>query len=143
MAVRSIPWRTLMEGLRWVRNNFYKIDRPGAAGLLVPDLTVEELDTRLREDGCWEEAEEYTFKYDGEILNLRRPAGLMEGNQMAIHLRVFEHERGLEILCHYEASRFNHPRLHLDEYGFSRRKGRQMLMEDLEKLGIGYENLNT
>jgi len=141
MAVRQVPWKFLMELLREVRNSFYKKDRPDVKQFVLPDVTAEELDTRLREEAYFEEAEEYTYKYEGEILNLRRPAGLMDGYQMACHLRAFEHEQGLEILVHYEVSRFNHPKEHLDGLGFSWDKGEKILTDVFDDLDIKYEDL--
>lgn len=143
MAVRSIPWKLLMELLRDVRNTFYKKPKPSVKQLVVTDLTVDELDKRLRQEAFFEDVEEYTYKYRGEILNLRRPAGIQDGYQMVIHLRAFEHEDGIEILVHYEISRFAHPRAHLSGPIFSWNEGQLRLETVLQQLGINYKRLDN
>lgn len=142
MVVRDIPWRILMKILRGVRNTFYKKEKPDRKQIVVTELSVEELGDVAQNNAHFEELEEYTYFYEGEILNLRRPAGVEDGHQMELHFRVFEHERGLEILVHYEISRFANPRGHLNGTIFSWDEGQSRLEEVFNDLGVQYEALS-
>lgn len=129
-----------MELLRDVRNTFYKVPKPDVQQLVITDVDVDELDSKLRKV-YYEEAEEYTYKYDGEILNLRRPAGVEDGYQMVVHVRGFPHPDGIEVQVHYEISRFNHPREHLDGTIFKWDEGQRQFEQDLDSAGLDYKEL--
>jgi hypothetical protein len=140
MAVRDIPWKFLLNVLRNVRNTFYKKSKPDVNQIVV-DLAPDELDDRLRNDHYYEDLTEYTYKYRGEVINLRRPAGVEDGYQMVAHVRGFPHEDGLELMCHYEISRWDAPREHLNGTIYSWDIGEEILKADLDTLGIGYNDL--
>lgn len=141
MAVRDVPWKFLMRVLRSVRNTFYQKSKPDVDQLVVTNLDHAQLKERLQEHAHFEDAAEYTYKYKGEVVNLRRPEGVEDGYQMVIHIRTFDHEKGTECLCHYEISRFAHPREHLDGTIFKWREGKNRLTEVLNDLDVEYEVL--
>lgn len=141
MAVKQLPWKFLMGSLRYVRNTFYRRSPPDLNQLVVTSHTASELDHLLREGAYFEEAEEYTYKYSGEVLNLRRPAGVDGGYQMELHLRGIEHDDGLEMFAHYEISRFNHPREHLAGDKLSWDEGQRRFTNVLDRLDVEYVTL--
>lgn len=141
MVIRQIPWKFLMGLLRFVRNTFYSKPQPEEKQFLIPGIGVEELEERLRERAYFEEAEEYTYYVNGEVMNLRRPAGVEDGYQMELHVRAFESEDGLTLRVHREISRFNHPKEHFLQKIFSSEEGKERLDVVLSKLAINHKDL--
>jgi len=131
-----------MELLRDIRNAYFRKPKADVKQVVVTDLSVEELEAQLRQEAFFEEAEEYTYKYEGEILNLRRPAGVEDGYQMVLHVRGFEHPDGVELLAHYEISRFNHPQEHLDGTIFRWDEGQLRMETVLQSYMIDYKRLS-
>ncbi len=56
-----------------------------------------------------------SYRYGGEVLNARLyfydPAEKLPHRQ--VHVRGFEHSRGLELMCHEEPTPDHHPKAHL------------------------------
>lgn len=134
--VKQLPWRLMMSVLRLIRNRLYQKKKPDHRQIVAANVTAEELDNLLRNEDYFEEAEEFTYLYEGEVLNLRRPAGIEEDYQMVIHVRGFEHPQGVEIMAHYEISRFDSPRDHLNNTIFSREKGQHAMEQTFDRLGV-------
>jgi hypothetical protein len=79
-----------------------------------------------------------SYDYDGEVLNLRQPAGVRphpeDGREvpMELHVRGFETESdGLLLLAHSEASRYEATGPHLREELFSWDRGQGQLVTTL------------
>ncbi|WP_395166335.1 hypothetical protein [Natrinema pallidum] len=115
--LETIPYRPLTRLLREIRIRYYTHPWPDEA----PSITIED-DAESFEDLLrnWFDFEGMllSYRYEGEVVNLRRPAG--EGTkdrQQEIHLRArpVDGEDALEVIAHREASRYEHKRAHIDE----------------------------
>jgi hypothetical protein len=99
---------------------------------LLVDVEVAALEDTLRAE--YFEGTPAAYDYDGEVLNLRRPAGTQRHPEsgreipMELHVRAFETaERGLLLLAHVEASRYEASGEHLREGMLSWDRGRGAL----------------
>lgn len=115
----ALPFRLIKRAIRWVRVEHFTVPWPEDVPTLVwsseDDVALE---WRLRAGHHWEGVP-FSYHYEGECLNLRRPAGLDDaGRQLADHLRARRRPDGdLEVIGHREASRYEHREDHIDEVG--------------------------
>ena len=118
-TLRRLPLREwqLLKG--WFRRRYATVSWPDARASIVVDVTPGRLERHLR-DHHWEDASGWSLKYEGEILNVRRPAGTdAQGRAMEDHLRARLVDGGTEIVAHYEPSRWEHKADHVAEDGLT------------------------
>ena len=113
--MRLLPWKEIKRAVRWYRGTFpvaWPEHRPHYYETADPDG----FERRLRNDG-WE-GTKYSVKYEGTVVELRKPAGTLRGRAREYHLRA-RYSRAddsiLKINCHEEYSRFEEKTLHLIE----------------------------
>jgi hypothetical protein len=147
LPLGRLPYRALRDTLRQLGNQYARTDRPRRVpGLLVTDTTAADLEAALRETAHFESVDLYSYQYDGEVCNLRRPAGSVVDPSghgtipVELHVRAFETADGdLWLLAHREASRFEAWGAHIRETVFSWDAGRDQTEQLLADLGIGAE----
>jgi len=112
----TIPYRPLKQLVRSIRLRYYTVPWPEDA----PSITIEDdadsLEDILRN---WYgfEGMLLSYRYAGEVMNLRRPAGEgTDDRQQELHVRARPAgDNTLEVIAHREASRYEHKRAHIEE----------------------------
>lgn len=109
----DLPYRPLKRLVRTIRIRYATIPWPDRPAIVV-DVPADELERQLRDSG-WE-GMLLSYHYEGEELNLRRPAGVDPETDMQLedHVRGRPTEDGLELIAHREASRYEHKTAHID-----------------------------
>lgn len=144
-----LPWRALRQAGRELGDQYFGTPRPkGVPGLLV-DTDLDTLEQELRA-AAFESVDLLSYEYAGEALNMRRPNGTRthpqtgEAVPMELHPRVFQTKSGvLLILAHDEASRFEATDDHLEEDLLSWERGRNDMVDVLEKAGLQYTEIGS
>lgn len=125
------------------RKLHFTTDVPGVKGFLVnKDVdTIEYTLGSMR----WEDGSVPSYYYEGEDLNLRRPAGQKELDDHGFvwiqdHVRWFETTDGrVWGICHEEPGPNQHPGLHYHEVGFSWANGKRNMERQLTDIGWDFE----
>jgi len=121
-GIRSLPLRELVRLHRAIRRSLFTVPWPSGAPSIVIDHSPTEVDSVLRSDYHFESGVTLSYRYEDEVLNLRRPEGTraIRGGQVQIqaHVRGRVHEHGWEYIAHLEPDPDEHPRLHINEVGF-------------------------
>lgn len=111
--LRRVPWKTVKRILDRIRR-MRPVSWPSSPGSIVLEESHDAFERRLRDR--YFEGTPYTLKYEGEVVNLRRPAGLNgDGRVMELHVRSRDHDDGIEILAHREQSRYEEKTGHVHE----------------------------
>ena len=120
LPLGRLPWRAARGIVRDLRERYFGKPRPKGVPGLVVDTDADTLEARLREH-CFEGALA-SYDYEGEVLNLRQPAGVKPHPKtgadvpMELHPRGFETADGqLLVIAHLEASRYEATDEHLEE----------------------------
>lgn len=138
--LQQLPIREWNASKRWWRDNYAVVDWPGGPETITLEISADVLEERLRRHH-WEDASGWSLKYRGEVLNMRRPAGVaVDGTPMEDHLRARRVDAGLEILGHVEANRWEAQEDHVHEEGLTW-LGEHELRVILEGCGIDVERL--
>jgi len=136
--LRSLPLRELVRLHRAIRRRYFAVPWPERAPSVVIDHSPAEIDAVLRGQHHFEPGETFSYHYEGELLNLRRPEGVEDVNgrpvQMQGHIRARRVDSGWEYVAHVEPDPDGHPRLHLAEVGF--RWSRDYLLAVLDTAGF-------
>lgn len=134
LPLGRIPFRAIKRSVRELGDTYAARARPTTVPGLVVTATVEEVESALRARG-WESVDLYSYQYEGEVLNLRRPAGKRldratgETLVMEAHVRAFDLDGGgLWLIAHTEPSRFEEPGAHLRETMMSWDGGRDVVV---------------
>lgn len=143
VSLRDVPWRLLHDLALRSRHLHFTVDVPAVDGLVI-ERRLEDVREVLAIER-WEDGRLPSYRYHGEDLNLRRPAGLFttqagEGPYwMQDHARFFETAGGdVWVICHHEPSPLAHPYAHYHEIGFSWERGTEHVLEQLDVLGATY-----
>lgn len=140
MKLRDIPWNLVSDIRKQIRSAFFTREKPDLEQFVVK-TSVNPLETTLR-DGYNFEGAPYSYDYNGEIMNLRRPEGIDEnGHYAELHIRGFRHEDGVEIYAHYEASRYEEKKKHLQAEYKSNEMGEMLSYEIINEAGFELEKL--
>lgn len=149
LPLGRLPWRLFRRMLRDLRYQYFDRPRPTGVPGIITEEPPGEIDTLLRENHHWEGAP-YSFYYEDEVENIRRPSGLRpnpetsEPEQMALHDRMFELADGRTLhLAHDEASRYEEQGLHLAEAMYSWERGQQLFADALDEAGITAEIIES
>jgi hypothetical protein len=131
-----LPWRATRDIVQELREQYYGRPRPRGVPALLVDADVATLETALRDKHF--EGTPAAYDYNGEVLNLRRPAGVKRHPKtgaevpMELHPRAFETaDSGLLVIAHLEASRYEATGEHLSEGMLSWETGQGMLASTL------------
>lgn len=116
--------------MRWFTRSWPE-NRPHFA--VRTDLDAEEFEQVLRNDLVLEGVQ-FTFNYEGEIINLRGPYGTRNGYQREIHVRFRPWEHGFEGNCHTEKSRYEHKDEHYAGKELDWQEGYSDMVKLLEEL---------
>lgn len=136
IRLRDIPWETIDTAIRAFRVAWFTKDKPDVPSFVVSE-TVEDIEDRLRRDFHYEGAP-YSYNYEGEVINLRRPQSVNEdGVPMEHHIRGFETDDGVEMLCQLEASRYEAKEEHLDPEYMDWEAGKEIGLEVMRDAGFG------
>lgn len=124
-----------------VRRAFYTVSVPDASGFVIAEMTPDEVEVLLREEGFFEETQ-MAYYYDGEVANLRRPGGINdEGRYMELHARLFLTADGETFAqVHHEASRYEEYDAHISERDFSWEAGRRRFAAILDRHDVSYDS---
>lgn len=140
IRIRDIPWETIETAVKAFRIAWFTKPKPDIDGFVVSE-TVEDIEDRLRRDFHYEGAP-YSYNFEGEILNLRRPEGFHDdGTPMEHHIRGFEHDDGVELLCQWEASRYEAKEQHLDPDYLYWDEGKEIGIEVMKEAGFGVSEI--
>jgi len=110
--IKGLPYAQWKKAVRYFRKAFPR-DWPENRPTIVVNLTHEDFETRLYND-LWEQTP-YSLQYKQEVINMRKPFGHDDGHEREIHTRSRDHDKGIEIECHEEYSRYTEKRKHLNE----------------------------
>lgn len=153
----DVPWKILKKIYYSFRNKYFSANPP-SRGYTHVAATEDELLEKLGSihyapDGSW-------MSYDkGEEINLAKvesvkwdnvPSAVRKelesypsvaGEEEPItwwqtHLRAWKTEDGFKINGHWELEPFSHSSAHIDEIGYSDRRGLRNIVSDLESLSI-------
>lgn len=145
-----LPWRAAQDAWGELADQYFGRDRPRGVPGLVADTTVDDLDTMLREESFFEGADDRSFEYEDEALNLRRPNGLRTHPEtgdrvpMELHVRAFKTEAGdLLLLPHDEASRSESWGAHIRSRLLSWTRGQDKMAAVLDDVGIDYDRVES
>ena len=149
--VDRLPLTAIKKVLVKLRKQYFSISRPSATGLKLY-TSHDDLEASLQE-AHFHDVAKYSYKYEGEVLNMSRPEGVLgtkDGDdldpefQMELHGRSFdlEDDEAIYFYGHYEVSRFQHWRDHVEETYIVWADGRDMFKQILLEAGIEFEELH-
>jgi len=149
LPIGRLPFRYFRRMLRDFGNRYFGKPRPRGVPGIVVDAGPDELDKAFR-PRHYEPAGLFSYQYDGEVLNLRRPDDFdpdpVTGEPVAMenHIRGFALDSGKTfLLAHYEANRFSETSDHFDAENFSWDTGAATTATDLDELGLEYERVDS
>lgn len=145
-----LPYKHIRQGIRELREAYFGRSRPkGVPALLLTNTDLAELEDQMR-PRHYEDGSMFSKDYDSEVLNMRRPRGTVLNPEtgdpvpMETHFRAFETSMGdLLVICHDEAHRFEATGEHLDAGLYSWDRGRDILQEDLDAVGMAYDKIES
>lgn len=141
-TLRRLPLREWQLAKAWFRRRFATVDWPETVPHVTLAISVDVLEEQLRRHH-FEDASGWSLKYDGEVLNMRRPAGeRADGTPLEDHLRARPNDDGLEINGHVEPNRWEAKEAHVHEDGLTWLSEAE-LRAILEEAGIDTEALET
>lgn len=121
--IKDLPYRRFIALKEAIKMSVGTVDWPGHAPSIRVEMSADELESDLR--GFHFEGLYLSYEYEGQVLDLRRPEGIREGDdgqnrQLELHIRARPHpERsGLEVIAHLEYSRYEHKKFHINEEFF-------------------------
>lgn len=141
-----LPLRALRQAWGGISAKYFTTARPREVPALLVDAEIDEIEAQLR-NIHFESVDLYSYEYEGEVLNLRRPDGPNEklaGGPIPteLHVRFFKTADGrLLCLAHHEASRFEAWKAHIKETLFSWERGREKFSGVLSAAGIGHTKI--
>jgi hypothetical protein len=143
LPLGRLPLKKLQHGWHDISARFFTHKRPRTIPGVRVDYTDGELEEKLR-DLYFESGDLYSYEYEGEQLNLRRPAGLYGKYPSELHIRSFElRGHGSFLVAHHEASRFEAWDAHMGGDITSWSRGREMLTDVLDNADISYEKVES
>lgn len=150
VPIGRLPFRAAQDAWGELADQYFGKSRPRGIPALVVNISVDDLDTTLRQQSHFEGADDRSYEYEGEVLNLRRPSGLRthpdtgEAVPMELHVRAFQTEAGdLLLLPHDEASRSEAWGAHYRGRLLSWDRGRDELASVLDDLDIDYDTIES
>lgn len=109
-----LPWRLIKRGIAATRRRYYTVDWPGDVPSVLVGADPAGLERRLRECEGFE-GTPYSYRYEDEAVNLRRPWGLADTyGPRELHVRGRPLDGGLELIAHVEPSRYECKHAHIE-----------------------------
>ena len=135
----QLPWVEFRALFEFARKTLFTIDKPDSPSVIV-DYSKSELEKRLAKQGV-KFNHPFSYVYEGEILN-----GVFyyydydhELPHRQIHVRAFELEDGLELMCHEEPCWYAHPVEHLRGSDMTYHAANEWTVQRLhEHVPVGY-----
>ena len=116
-TLKDLPYESIMRFVNRIRKECFSVEWPEHAPSIGVELSHEEIDKRLREQGY--EGLYLSYQYEGQIVDLRQPVYDFESDTpMEIHVRTRDVDDGVEVIGHLEASRYEAKTAHINEEGF-------------------------
>ena len=118
----QIPYRPLKRLVRAIRIRYYTVPWPDDVPTYeTTSVGPGSLEEHLRRHEAYE-GMLISYRYEGEEMNLRRPAGTDEdGRQLELHIRGRTVDRDgapfAQYCAHLEPSRYEHKTAHIEEDG--------------------------
>ena len=137
--IRLLGWDAKLVLFRFVRRNWFTVPKPEHPTHVVED-SPEDVELELAKLGFapdWP----LSYRYKGERANLRYffydPTKKLPHRQL--HVRLFVHPRGTEIMAHIEPTPEHHPDVHLDEGDMEFEAAVEWVAEELDNPShVGY-----
>ncbi|OIB56616.1 hypothetical protein [Natrialba sp. SSL1] len=139
--LQRVPFGLWKAAKRWFRDNYATAEWPDHHATITLAMDVDVLEEQLRRHH-FEDASGWSLKYEGEVLNMRRPSGVASGRPVEDHLRVRPVDGDLEINTHVEANRWETKTDHVHEEGLIWLDEHELRVL-LEGCGIDVEHLET
>ena len=116
-TLKDLPYESIMRFVNRIRKEFFSVEWPDHAPSIVVELSHEEIEKRLREQGY--EGLYLSYQYKGQVVDLRQPVfDFSTGTPMEVHVRTRDVDDGVEVIGHLEASRYEAKTAHINEAGF-------------------------
>lgn len=141
---RDLPWQTIRLSYRWMRRNYFQVDRQEGEYLVVPASEIGRIEPALGQFSFapnWEQS-----YYKGEVINLARvyyDERVFDDETILwwqTHARGFLHDDGsMWIRGHDEAEPTEYPVPHLDGVDYSIEKGLNDIAMYLDQAGILFD----
>lgn len=130
--IRRLPLREMLRAFRALRRQWFTVPWPSGVEEVIVTEHPATAELKLRDRCHFESGMSMSYRYEGEVLNLRRPEGtrsldwVADGRivQLQLHIRAREvgtsddGEPQWAYVGHVEADPDEHPRRHIDEVGF-------------------------
>ena len=140
--LQRFPFRYFTLAKAALRRRYATVDWPEYPDHITLTIDAATLEEQLRRHH-FEDASGWSLRYDGEVLNMRRPAGRgLEDRPIETHLRFRETDAGLEGNGHVEPSRWEANTAHVHEEGMTWLDENE-LRSLLEDCGIDVETLEV
>jgi len=140
--IRNLPYAEIRRTLSFIRRHYFNRSVPDQESILI-DSDPEEVKHTLIDEYHFESVDDYSFHYDGELVNVRAPWGYNEDlDQMELHIRIFDidHDKWTSlVMVHLEKSRFEHWHDHINDIGLSWGQGIKNTTPLFDELGIEYK----
>lgn len=142
LSLADLPWRLIRDGIAFARREWYTHPWPEDVPALVASQRPGDIAYRLRVDEAFE-GSQFSYRYEGETLNLRRPYGIhADGGPLELHVRGRPLEDGekTELVAHLEFSRYECRQRHIDEEMVDWQAGTAALREILQDVVTSYRS---
>ena len=143
--IGRLPFHLLRQAALEITTKYFRTGRPqNVPGFLVR-ADHETFDRRMRMR-CFESGDLYSYEYEGEVLNLRKPDGFVNENTPAeLHARTFDTDIDgwIFVLAHHEASRFEAWKDHIQENHYSWGRGHEKMEGHLQGAQFEYEAVES
>ncbi|ADD05231.1 uncharacterized protein Nmag_1655 [Natrialba magadii ATCC 43099] len=117
--LQHIPFRYWKFAKADFRRRYATVEWPEQHDHVTLAISVDVLEDQLRRHH-FEDASGWSLKYEDEVLNMRRPAGVaVDGRPLEYHLRARPVDGYLEINGHVEANRWEAKTDHVHEEGLT------------------------
>lgn len=143
LSLADVPWALVRDGIEIARREWYTKPWPEDVPALVASQPPDDIEYRLRVDECFE-GSQFSYRYEGEVLNLRRPYGVhADGGPMELHVRGRPYGdlgEQTELVTHLEFSRYECRQRHIDEEMVDWQAGTAALREILQDVVTSYRS---
>ncbi len=132
--LRNWPWGAITAAIEAIRRRHYTRPWPRHPPHFETWLRPEELDDILREEFYFEGVL-FSYDYEGQDVELRRPAGRPGDFQKELHFRGYwDDDRNVTVgNAHTETSRYEHKQQHIDEDHLDWETGKELMEEVLRE----------
>lgn len=139
--IHEAPLKNFQRSFWWIRKTFFTKPRTPTPSFVV-EMTKPEV-VRLFGNRHFEPGWELSYNYHGEVLNLRRVIHVPDGRYdwWQVHIRGFNHPKGIELTAHYETEPSEHPDAHINLHGIDTAHGMQVTKGILDDEEVDFQRL--